>query len=552
MTIDINTIIGNGRIVFTLFAIIIVFTVWFKKRREILKKCQSQLSGIDTIDTVIKEKYLAQHAQKSLEMQGKQVITKSLQEIADESGLCEIGYSHAPGVLTGTGILLTFLGIIFGLFTINLSDPDRMQTSVTNLISGMALAFSSSLAGVWASLRLTEYLHKWEVTLQQALDSSTEELSKRYEVETPQLYLRSQAQTSEAQQQTALLLGEAAEKLVNTMDQVAERLDADRMAELISVAISSTFESTLKPSLDSIDHKFEVLSDIAQATQELTEMNQQLKQYITHDLQAIFDRIIGAFNSAQGTISEVNKGLGETNQAIGETRNIIVQSNDNIRLVNNGLESMTEKMNTVLEKYEAQTIKLLHSVGDEVRTVLDSSNQKMQQTLNGVSDKLIGTSNSVQTELTKFREAYTESLDEYLDKQSDILDKSVGRHLEGLTNVTANLSEVFNQEYMKRKEQSEQIDNTINRITSIIATQKNIEQTIKDELLELTHEALNGHERVLNRLSNFSAEITKNVDTFMSKMDRELAAVFEYFDRTVDEFNSSAQILSESMGSHAS
>lgn len=57
-----------------------------------------------------------------------------------------------PGVLTGIGILFTFLGLSAGIFGLDPTNAEQLTSGVSRLLSGMSLAFLTSIAGLGTSL----------------------------------------------------------------------------------------------------------------------------------------------------------------------------------------------------------------------------------------------------------------------------------------------------------------------------------------------------------------------------------------------------------------
>ncbi len=74
-----------------------------------------------------------------------------------------------PSILTGLGVLGTFVGLQLGIGSLNLSDPGNLDKSIVPLIEGCAVAFSSSVWGILASLffsfweKLCEGFAFWQV-----------------------------------------------------------------------------------------------------------------------------------------------------------------------------------------------------------------------------------------------------------------------------------------------------------------------------------------------------------------------------------------------------
>jgi methyl-accepting chemotaxis protein len=83
-----------------------------------------------------------------------------------------------PGIFVSIGIFGTFLGLVMGLSEVNLSDVDNLKIGVEHLISGLSLAFSSSLLGILYSV-LFSFFYKMKITrLETTFFSFDEVLSK--------------------------------------------------------------------------------------------------------------------------------------------------------------------------------------------------------------------------------------------------------------------------------------------------------------------------------------------------------------------------------------
>ncbi len=67
-----------------------------------------------------------------------------------------------PAILTGLGVLGTFVGLQLGIGSLDLKNPANLDKSIVPLIEGCAVAFSSSVWGVLASLLFSWWEKAWE------------------------------------------------------------------------------------------------------------------------------------------------------------------------------------------------------------------------------------------------------------------------------------------------------------------------------------------------------------------------------------------------------
>lgn len=68
--------------------------------------------------------------------------------------------NQVPGALTGIGILGTFVGLVFGVSGIAFSSVDVAIVSVSGVLTGIKIAFYTSICGVAMSLCFT-FLYSW-------------------------------------------------------------------------------------------------------------------------------------------------------------------------------------------------------------------------------------------------------------------------------------------------------------------------------------------------------------------------------------------------------
>lgn len=75
-----------------------------------------------------------------------------------------------PGILTALGILGTFLGLVIGLHSFDFSNADQMTSSVEALVSGLNVAFYTSIYGVSLSIVYNFILRRRTTELSQELN----------------------------------------------------------------------------------------------------------------------------------------------------------------------------------------------------------------------------------------------------------------------------------------------------------------------------------------------------------------------------------------------
>lgn len=100
------------------------------------------------------------------------MILSDIEKVANEERMALVCWDgvmqQIPGTLTGLGILGTFIGLIIGIKNIAFSDVTVAIISIQTLLSGVGIAFYTSMAGVILSI-LFNIIHKvlWNVTVRE-------------------------------------------------------------------------------------------------------------------------------------------------------------------------------------------------------------------------------------------------------------------------------------------------------------------------------------------------------------------------------------------------
>jgi hypothetical protein len=87
-------------------------------------------------------------------------------------------YKHIPGILTGVGIIGTFTGLIAGLIGFDVSNPERVQAELTQLVQTVghaflvsALAITLAMVFTWIEKSVLTGRYRQVEELQQVLDT---------------------------------------------------------------------------------------------------------------------------------------------------------------------------------------------------------------------------------------------------------------------------------------------------------------------------------------------------------------------------------------------
>lgn len=175
-----------------------------------------------------------------------------------------------PGILTGLGVLGTFVGLQIGIGGLNLNDLTRLDKSVVPLIQGCAIAFSTSVWGVLTSLLFSGIEKGLEVTAIgkiRKLQNRVDTLISRYVPEDAMAEMeRTSRGTEEILKGLAVAIGDEMQRAIGRLGkEVKEAVEkatsegqsplAEKSAELLASALTAEL-GNLKNQIGSMAEQF--------------------------------------------------------------------------------------------------------------------------------------------------------------------------------------------------------------------------------------------------------------------------------------------------------
>ena len=299
-------------------------------------------------------------------------------------------FKHLPGVLTGFGIIGTFLGLIQGLHSfasIQLGNSQATQLGLQDLMNSVSGAFIVSTAAIVSAILITIV----EKYLVKALTADVQELvqaiDQLYDAGASEDYLARLVKATEDSSAQTRVLKDA---LVQELGDLLRELTAAQIKA--SSENTGTLGATIGQSIkDSLQGPMETVAEIvkgASGDQSAT-ASKLLQEVMTSFSQKLSD----LFGSQ---ISDINRLNQETSvsikEAMGEIQKLVSS------LENSGqkaAEQMSEKMFAALEKMSAkqeaidgQTAAFVNELKKIVTEGQTEAQQKMIETMSAMSEQI--------------------------------------------------------------------------------------------------------------------------------------------------------------------
>lgn len=293
-------------------------------------------------------------------------------------------YNALPGILTGLGILGTFLGLIFGLSRIDLttSDPNQLRDGIRGLLEGATIAFSTSIWGISFSI-LFSLLEKWGINkLGNKVDFIQRRIDKLFDRKTTEEWLY-EIRNEAVQQSTQLkrfnddlaisiasaLEEKLVEKLSPSLDKLFEAIEG-----LSNAGVKSISESITK----SAGNEFERVADIMRGVGESMQTTANYGQRIQSDLENSLNENINKFSTK---IEEVFEGLSKSTG--DHTEKIQNQIND----LNSTTMETTNKVSRLVEELTDRFSNNMNQATQSINAERESVGRLMER-VNASIDKM--------------------------------------------------------------------------------------------------------------------------------------------------------------------
>ena len=233
------------------------------------------------------------------------------------------------GIMTGLGILFTFIGLVYGLRNFDASTVDVMQTSTQALMAGIKIAFLTSIFGLIYSLLFglsyKKLMNDSTKALYQFQDAYTEYIRPTNEHAAENAMIRLQMEQNAALQSFGTGIGEQVSDAIITLMQPAVRELRDTITQYVNVAIEDQragMDKVVRYFLDSMN------SSLGNIFVQLKNRTEELARWEKDMIDAI---------------SGVTSGMDRTKQELAEAEALAVKIADTMTSYTSSVSDLTQK-----------------------------------------------------------------------------------------------------------------------------------------------------------------------------------------------------------------
>ena len=298
-----------------------------------------------------------------------------------------------------------------------------------------------------------------------------------------QAILREQRQLREIQEnQGQRVLEQLIQNLrVEVIEPLAQRLDESANVTIEVSHAVQTLHQELGGISQSLASSIQTIQDFQKSTLvELQEFSRNLQQTLSQfqtDTQGVLEQTGESINHAvsqsiEGMTAQRTAFAASAENAANTFRGIREELQqalqERAQIEQQTLQSTRQGIIHILSQANAafqQQTGTLQTVGQEASGLMNNAKDNLLATLGNIDQTLQHTRETVQEDLTQFREEYQSNLRTFFEQQNNLLEESLGEQRNSLSEVVTKLDSVFQEEYQRRSQLSEEVNNSMTSIS---------------------------------------------------------------------------------------
>ncbi len=487
-------------------------------------------------------------------------------------------FKHQPGILTGLGIIGTFVGLLKGLMNFQISnDPDEVRRSLDTLIHGVLEAFLVSAFAILLAM-VTTFLEKLAISRRiQQVEEFCNLLDSLFDSGAGEEYLSRLVRASESSATQAAQLKDA---LVSDLKSLLEEMTRQQ-----SEAIAASFHQitqqhvaaiaegarvqvqTTEQSGDRIASAIsEVLSDpiqkIAAAVQSTSDTNGQVVTRALNEALVAFSQKLEDMFGSQMT--NMNQLLMQTTASMQTTVSRFDELAANINNAGkNAADAMGERLTQALESMEKRQELLNRTMSDfvaQLRDMVQSSqtetNQRLQEAFSLMGERLSAIVSQMEEQARKASSSHQEQ-QELLAQNAAKMAAEMGGQIQGtLGSIQTQFAEMVQALQVQNAETAMATEETQNRMAqnadkAIHGLADKVEKTIGNldaKMSDFVGMLKQQIESTASTQKEVQHEITERVRVAIELLTNQVKALVAETDRSVASMQGATAAMREITG----
>lgn len=436
-------------------------------------------------------------------------------------------YNLVPGVMTGLGILGTFIGLSMGLQNFNTGNTEEIAASIAPLMNGIKVAFHTSIYGMLFSL-VFNYIYK---NILEDAYIAVDEFLKVFEN-----YVDSSASDN-----NEVVIQMLLQKMPETIgDVIAGVLSpaVDRMNETLNNLTNNMASNQLQGLSEIVDHfvdamdtsmgdSFKALGETIDKTIEMQTKNSELMNHILDEIQGMTQNITDINTLSNQTVEHM-AGYVENIECLQKV------INENFTSINIQLEHQKE-YDDKLKEYIDILVNYERQIGEASNRFTEDMSKQLEM-LGTMENKISESTRENLEMLATKADEYNKSLTDVAKQELQIVLSMAGEYSEKVTghlNALGEMSEKLTEE-------------SVNNLHILSDNAQSYNKTIADEAekqIDAIIKLSNSQTGEMDRASQNLAEVSKGLNDKLTvalnnaftAIDENLAEITRHLSGTISE-----------------
>ena len=428
-----------------------------------------------------------------------------------------------PGVMTGLGILGTFMGLAIGLQYFNTGTAEEISNSIAPLMDGIKVAFHTSIYGMIFSL-VFNYVYKKKLEVaDKAMESFLSTYKNTYE-QHPENDLMNHL-VAYTDQIGITMAEKMSATIVPHLERIYQALDGmQQRTEFMANEMSETLKDVLGPQFEAMNKTIESFAATASKNQ-------------IDGINEIVDKFVEQMNSALGD------GFEELGIALKETCEIQKTQNASMQRILEDINQMVDNLLKINELTDQSTEKLEKYVG-----MLYDLQEKLMQEFQQLSDqtyetnKLLAQYDDYMRVMEKHESSVTKAEADMIEKVGIITD-NVKSLTTSIQNDAVSYAETLKDIVKEIQEAQKESINTIGEQAQSYckAVSESTKQQIQD-LQNIQTQVSEDFKRSVSSLAiasnSLNGDLQASIDKTFEIFDVNLAEIAQHLSGTITNIDS--------------
>ncbi len=309
-------------------------------------------------------------------------------------------YKHLPGILTGIGIIGTFLGLIMGLSSFDISDPEQAQKNLTILINSVGHAFWVSGSAITMAMLFTWFEKSLITARFRQVEELRQNIDSLFDAGAGEEYLSrlvtaSETQATQAHQIKASLVENLREILTHLTERQLEE-NSKNAALLMEAQRQHSSQMSENVGKAIAEHLGGPINEIASAVKNVSANQGEAVNTMLTDVLADFSgRMRDMFGDQMRGLTEVLRETSEAMKTSAEKFSTLAADMD--AAGKGTVDAMGERLTQALDAMEVRQQAMNDQMGgfvEQIRNLVSESqtesSKKLQDTLAQVGNQVAG------------------------------------------------------------------------------------------------------------------------------------------------------------------